>query len=155
MNNRLSVYCFVLPLHSVRVLLRMKTPPHEIHELKGLHVTVDSLQFDPHAQAPPDRPYAFRYTITIENLSPIGVRIHGRKWIIRDKSGRVEVVEGDGVIGKTPELLPGEKFTYESYHLIQTESIAEGAYFGLTDQKKPIFTRIPKFEMHPPEEFSV
>jgi len=133
----------------------MKNANQEIHELKGLHVSVDSIQYDPQAQAPPDRPYAFRYTITIENLSPETVKIFGRKWIIRDKSGRVEVVEGDGVVGKTPELPPGEKFTYESYHLILTESIAEGAYFGLTDQKKPIFTRIPKFEMHPPEEFTV
>ncbi len=133
----------------------MKNASQEIHELKGLHVSVDSIQFDPHAQAPPDRPYAFRYTISIENLSPVTVKIHGRKWIIRDKSGRVEVVEGDGVVGKTPELPPGERFTYESYHLILTESIAEGSYFGLTEKKNPIYARIPPFEMHPPQEFTV
>ncbi|MES2308000.1 MAG: ApaG domain [Verrucomicrobiota bacterium] len=132
----------------------MKPHSQDIHELKGLHVTVDSLQFDPHAQAPPDRPYAFRYTITIENKSPVGVKIHGRKWIIRDKDGRVEVVEGEGVVGKSPELPPGEKFTYQSYHLIHSESVAEGSYFGLTDQKQAIFTRIPMFEMHPPQEFT-
>lgn len=129
-----------------------------LHELKGLHVTVDALQFDPHAQAPPDRPYAFRYTISIHNESSLPVKIQGRKWIIRDKEGRVEVVEGEGVIGKTPEIPPGEKFTYQSYHLIHVSSYADGAYFGTvngtTEGVQRVYTRIPKFEMHPPQEFT-
>lgn len=133
----------------------MNSKSHDIQELKGLHVSVDSLHFDPHAQTPPDRPYAFRYTITIHNDSPVLVKIQGRKWIIRDKEGRVEVVEGEGVVGKSPELTPGEKFTYQSYHLIHVSSYAEGAYFGVAQEKTRVYTRIPQFEMHPPQEFTL
>jgi ApaG protein len=59
-------------------------------------------------------------------------------------------VEGDGVVGKTPKLLSGESFSYNSYHTIGSDSSAEGAFFGLTEENEPVFTRIPAFELHVP-----
>ncbi len=67
-----------------------------------------------------------------------------------DAEGRCVVVEGDGVVGEFPRLEPGEHFSYNSYHTIGSDSVAEGAYFGVTPQGEMVFTRIPRFEMHVP-----
>ena len=119
-------------------------------ELAGLHVTVDRVVHVPHLEAPPDRPHPFVYFITIRNESDTPVTIRGRKWVVADAEGNRMVVEGDGVVGKFPHLKPGQQFTYNSYHTIGSDSMAEGAFFGVTDGGEPVFTRIPQFEMRAP-----
>lgn len=119
-------------------------------ELGGLRVTVDRVTFMPNLDAPPERPFPFVYFITIHNDSDETVTIKGRKWVVADSQGDTIVVEGDGVVGKFPRLLPGEDFSYNSYHTIGSDSVAEGAFIGMTDEDKPVLTRIPKFEMKVP-----
>jgi ApaG protein len=122
----------------------------EIRELPGLAVNVDKVVYRPDLDAPADRPYAFAYFITIRNESPETVTIKGRKWIVTDTEGQRVVVEGDGVVGKFPRLRPGEQFSYNSHHVIGTDSFAEGAYLGMTDVGRPVITRIPRFDMQVP-----
>ena len=119
-------------------------------ELEGLRVTVDSVEYMPHLEAPEDRPYPFVYFISIRNDSPETVTIHGRKWIVTDAQGLCVVVEGDGVVGKFPRLEPGENFSYSSYHVIAVDSVAEGSFFGVTEEGRLVYTRIPRFEMRTP-----
>jgi hypothetical protein len=69
----------------------------------------------------------------------------------RGENDQRVVVEGDGVVGKFPRLEPGESFSYNSYHVIGADSIAEGAFFGVTADGTPVFTRIPPFEMRSPD----
>jgi len=121
-----------------------------ISELPGLHVSVDRVVYVPHLEAPVDRPCPFAYFITIHNDSTTIVTIRGRKWVVTDSNDQRLVVEGDGVVGKFPRLTPGEKFSYNSYHTIGTDSRAEGAFFGVTESGARIFTRIPPFEMNVP-----
>jgi len=118
--------------------------------LPGLSVTVDSVSYDPTRPAPPDRPHPFVYHLSIHNASHDVVRIFGRKWIVRDTDGDTMVVEGDGVVGQFPNLSPGETFSYNSYHVIKTESTATGSFFGTTPDGRRVCTRIPAIEMHPP-----
>ena len=120
-------------------------------ELKGLRVTVDRVVYMPHLEAPDDRPYPFVYFITIHNDSSEAVTIRGRKWVVTDAEDQRVVVEGDGVVGKFPHLSPGEQFSYNSYHVIGSRSVAEGAFFGVTDAGEPVFTRIPQFVMEVPD----
>ncbi|MBK8040560.1 MAG: ApaG domain [Verrucomicrobiaceae bacterium] len=119
-------------------------------DLPGLTVSVDNVAYDPTRPAPPDRPHPFVYHISIRNASPETVSIFGRKWIVRDTDGQTMVVEGDGVVGQFPKLSPGETFSYNSYHVVKTESTASGSFFGTTGHGRPVCTRIPAFEMHPP-----
>lgn len=119
-------------------------------ELAGLHVSVDRVVHVPHLEAPPDRPHPFVYFITIRNDSDTAVTIRGRKWVVTDAEGQCLVVEGDGVVGKFPHLLPHEQFSYNSYHTIGSDSVAEGAFFGVTDSGEAVFTRIPPFELRVP-----
>jgi ApaG protein len=122
----------------------------EIRELPGLGVTVDKVVYRPDVDAPADRPYAFAYFITIRNESDEVVTIKGRKWVVTDANGQRVVVEGDGVVGQFPRLAAGEQFSYNSHHVIGTDSYAEGAYIGVTDAGDAVITRIPRFEMHVP-----
>ena len=86
-------------------------------QLEGLSVRVDDVIYMPTLDAPDDKPHPFVYFITILNESTERVRILGRKWVIREEGGEVTVVEGDGVVGQTPVLEPGEDFSYNSYHV--------------------------------------
>src|SRR5438132_855535 len=121
--------------------------PSAITELPGLKARIDRVVLVPHLEAPPDRPFPFVYFITIINQSHETVTIKGRKWVVVDTEGNTIVVEGDGVVGKCPRLEPGESFSYNSYHTIGSDSVAEGAFFGVNEAGEPVFARIPKFEM--------
>jgi ApaG protein len=120
-------------------------------ELEGLRVKIDRVVYVPHLDAPAERPYPFVYFITISNESDTPVTIKARKWIVTEASGERVVVEGDGVVGKFPRLEPGQHFSYNSYHVIASDSVAEGAFFGLTDAGQVVLTRIPAFRMIAPE----
>lgn len=122
----------------------------ELIELDGLTATIDRVVHVPHLDAPEDRPHPFVYFITIHNDSKQTVTIRGRKWVVTDDDGHRVVVEGDGVVGQFPRLEPGEHFSYNSYHTIGSNSVAEGAFFGVTENGQRVFTRIPLFQMRVP-----
>ncbi len=128
--------------------------PASFAQLDGLSVTVDRVAFMPHLDAPSDKPFPFAYFITIHNQSSETVTIRGRKWVVTDAAGETIVVEGDGVVGQTPKLEPGQNFSYNSYHVISSDSVAEGAFIGITEDGQPVVVRIPKFTMQSPESDS-
>lgn len=64
---------------------------------------------DPHNDV-----YAFSYSITIENLSTIGVQLLERHWVIMSGGVQIAEVVGPGVVGAQPVLGPGESFEYSS-----------------------------------------
>jgi ApaG protein len=119
-------------------------------QLDLLHVTLDKLVYMPRLETPAERPHPFAYYLTIENRSEETVTIRGRKWVVTDARGHRVVIEGDGVVGKTPRLAPGERFSYHSYHVIATDSVAEGAFFAVNETGEPVATLIPRFEMKVP-----
>jgi ApaG protein len=122
-----------------------------IHALPNLRVTVDRVVFAPHLDAPPDRPYPFVYFITIHNESDKTVTIKGRKWVVTDAHNQSIVVEGEGVVGKFPTLAPGESFSYNSYHVTASKSVAQGAFLALTEDGVAVFAKIPPFALLPPD----
>ena len=122
-----------------------------LSQLEGLRASVDRVLYMPQLEAPEDRPFPFVYFITIRNDSNTPVTIKGRKWIVTDAEDQRVVVEGDGVVGKFPRIEPGQSFSYNSYHVIGSNSRAEGAFFGVTERGEPVFTRIPEFAMQVPQ----
>ncbi len=121
-----------------------------IHELPGLWVSLDRVEYNPHEEGTPDRPYGFIYHITIHNDSPRVVTIKGRKWVVTNADNSKLVIEGTGVVGECPRLTPGTQFHYQSYHLVASDSVAEGAYLGQDEAGERVFTRIPPFKMEIP-----
>jgi ApaG protein len=118
-----------------------------LHELKGLWVSVDLVEYSRGVQTTPERPHAFAYFITIHNDSPVAVIIKGRKWVVTSASGETLIVEGDGVVGQFPRLAPGTQFHYNSFHLVDSNSRAEGSYLGQDETGQRIFVRIPPFQL--------
>jgi len=120
-------------------------------EVPGLWVDVDRLEYVPTEHSPQHRPHQFSYHITIHNDSLQTVLITGRRWIVTNAQGHRLVIEGDGVVGQFPRLIPGDTFRYHSYHLVDSDSTAEGVYLGKDDEDEPIIARIPLFEMKVPD----
>ena len=62
----------------------------------------------------------FSYTITIVNEGNVPATLMSRHWIITDANGKVQEVNGDGVVGEQPHLNPGEQFRYSSGAVLET-----------------------------------
>lgn len=122
-------------------------------ELPGLKVQLDNLVYrHGGAQLPPDKPHAFIYFLTIRNDSDRTVTLLGRKWIIEHGDGTRLVVEGDGIVGETPTLAPGEHFSYNSYHVGHCDARAQGSFHGVDEEGARIFVRIPSFDLTIPRK---
>lgn len=118
----------------------------------GLRVIVDDLVYEyDEDEARPGFPHVFVYYLTIDNGSDRQVHLLARKWVITRADGGQEVIEGDKIVGKTPILDPGEKFSYNSFHLTDQDCEAEGAFFGLDDGRNRVHVRIPKLLMRVPD----
>ena len=123
----------------------------EFLEPEKLKVTVDRVLYQPNVATPPDRPHCFVYFISIHNETDLPVTIHGRKWVVTNNRGEVTAVEGDGVVGEHPKINPGGKFSYNSFHLLDSQTaVAEGSYIGIDAVGRKVLTRIPKFKMTVP-----
>lgn len=120
-------------------------------QLEGLTARVDDIVYMPTLDSTPDKPHPFVYFITILNDSTERVRILGRKWVIRESDGEVTVVEGDGVVGQTPVLEPGDDFSYNSYHVTAQNAHVCGAYFGTTAAGEKVRCVIPEFSLELPD----
>lgn len=123
----------------------------EFQGLDGLVVKVDDVIYMPSLDAPAEKPHPFVYFITLQNNSTERIRILGRKWIVREQGGEVTVVEGDGVVGESPVLDPGDHFSYNSYHITARNAVVCGAFFGTTAEGKKIRARIPEFKLQLPD----
>ena len=69
---------------------------------------------------PEDGRFVFAYTIHILNRSKVGARLMARHWIITDANGKVQEVQGEGVVGEQPWLRSGEDFEYTSGIVLET-----------------------------------
>ena len=122
-----------------------------LRQLDNLVVNVDQVAFVPHVSDPPERPYGFVYFLSIENQSAHTVQLLARKWIVKEQSGEITVVEGEGIVGEKPVIEPGDSFSYNSCHVVGSDAIAYGAFFGVTlETEMKILVRIPEFELRLP-----
>ncbi len=96
--------------------------------------------------------FAFAYTMCITNQSDQSITLRNRHWIITHADGGVEEVIGDGVIGETPELAPGESYSYTSGTLIPTPvGSMRGSYGFVTSDGQSFRAEIPEFALHAPD----
>lgn len=94
------------------------------------------------------RKFVFAYFIRIENQSKERVQLLRRHWYIRHSSGRTEEVEGEGIVGKQPNILPGEFHEYNSYCILETlEGSMEGTYLMQRVNGELFRVTIPKFNL--------
>jgi ApaG protein len=87
---------------------------------QGIKVSVNT-RFLPDQSEPDQQKYIFAYEVTITNQGHIPAKLLRRHWIIKDATHHVEEVRGEGVVGDTPMLGPGEAYTYVSWCPLRTE----------------------------------
>lgn len=85
---------------------------------RGVRVQVQSA-YVPEKSTPDDNYYFFSYHVKISNESEETVQLVSRRWIIHGPDGEVGRVEGPGVLGEQPVLVPGESFEYTSFCPLQ------------------------------------
>ncbi len=95
---------------------------------------------------PEDGRFAFAYSIRIHNEGQVAARLVARHWRITDGNGRVEQVDGEGVVGEQPRLRPGEEFRYTSGVMLETEhGTMQGHYDMVADDGTEFAATIEPF----------
>ena len=80
------------------------------------------------------------------------VQLIARHWLITDARGKIEEVQGLGVVGEQPVLQPGEAFRYTSGCPLTTPNGIMAGSFRMTDEAGTSFeVEIPAFSLDMPE----
>ena len=119
---------------------------------RNIEVEVEPQYLEEHSD-PTERRYVWAYTIEVHNNSREEVRLRSRHWAITDANGRVEVVNGPGVVGEQPLIEPGRSFRYTSGCPLSTSSgIMVGQYEMETPDGARFKVDIPAFSLDLPGE---
>lgn len=117
----------------------------------GVEVCVESFYL-PKRSIPDKQKFMFGYKIIITNLNSYPVKLLKRQWIVTDSLYPTRQIEGEGVVGQTPVIVPGEKYEYQSYcDLHSNLGWMEGSYLFKREGDLPLFeVVIPRFELSIP-----
>jgi ApaG protein len=121
----------------------------------SIQISVE-VKYWPQQSIPRENHYFFIYFITIENKSEHTVQLLRRHWEIFDSINDFRTVDGDGVVGETPILGPGEKYEYNSGCNLTTDiGYMKGHYImkRMSDEKE-FNVDIPKFDLIVPAKLN-
>jgi ApaG protein len=105
----------------------------------------------PARSEPENDAYFFVYRVRIENVGETGVQLVSRRWTITDGEGRVQEVQGEGVVGEQPLLDPGETYEYTSACPLSTcVGTMQGAYQMVMDSGEAFDAEIAPFTLAVP-----
>lgn len=91
------------------------------------------------------------YHIRIENRSTVSVQLLSRSWRIVDVGGTVHEVHGEGVVGETPLIAPGNSFDYVSGCPLDTPGGSMSGSYRMVDEDGSVFdVDIPHFALVAP-----
>lgn len=119
---------------------------------RSIRVSVKPVFLDDQS-APAENHYVWAYHVKIENGGTETVQLRSRYWRITDAQGRVQEVQGAGVVGEQPILSPGESFEYTSGTPLATPSgIMAGSYEMERLDGSRFEVEIPAFSLDSPYE---
>jgi ApaG protein len=114
---------------------------------EGITITVRPVYLDQESDFLNNR-FVFAYFIRIENNSLEEVQLLKRRWLIKEVNGRIQEVEGDGVVGEQPVIKPGKSHEYNSYCVLATfEGSMEGSYLMERTDGGRFRVTIPQFNL--------
>ena len=93
--------------------------------------------------------HAFSYFISIENKSRDVVQLTDRYWTIIDTLNDTEYVAGEGVVGQTPVLSPGEEYNYKSNCFLTGASGAMTGKYKMVNRETDdeFYVAVPTFQL--------
>ena len=118
---------------------------------QGIRVSVETFYL-PKESFPIRHRYAHAYRITIENKSNHTVQLLRRHWYILESNGIMKEVEGEGVVGLQPVLVPGQKHQYTSWCPLVTDIGKMYGTFQMQNLDTTTFfdVTVPEFKLIPP-----
>lgn len=117
---------------------------------ENITVDVETVYIDSESEPDKNR-YVFAYTVTIRNVGETPAKLLTRHWVIRDANGKVQEVQGEGVVGEQPHLKPGEGFQYTSGTMLETSmGTMGGSYLMVTDEGAEFKAPIEEFLLTTP-----
>ena len=118
---------------------------------QGILITVVS-EYIPERSSVSARQFAFAYKVRIANQGAEPAQLRSRHWIITDSNGEVQEVQGEGVVGEQPVILPGRHFEYTSWCVIATPSGSmRGTYQMITTEGDRFDAEIAPFRLGLPQ----
>lgn len=135
-------------------MARRPAPPHYEAVTGGVRIRVRT-RFLHDEYEPGRNRFMWSYTVDVENESDRTWTITRRHWRIVDMAGRMMAVDGEGVVGQTPTLAPGERFNYSSGTPLATPSgIMSGTYDLIDENGEEMVAVIPTFSLDSPYDKS-
>jgi ApaG protein len=126
------------------------TESHNNPENHGIEISVKPAYLADQSH-PGNNRYVFSYTITITNQGSENTKLISRYWHIVDGNGKVQEVQGVGVVGEQPHLIPGQSYTYTSGAILETDTgTMEGHYIMQRDDAASFQVEIPVFALVTP-----
>ena len=117
-----------------------------------MRVTVRPEYAAPHSDPRAWR-YVFVYHVRIENVGLETAQLFWRHWRIHDPVAGDHEVEGEGVIGESPTLSPGQVHEYQSFCVLRGPSgHMEGSYEFRREDGSVFRAPIPRFLLQAPPE---
>jgi len=117
---------------------------------RNIEVDVEPF-YMPERSDPDENRYVWAYRVTIANRSEEWVQLLSRYWRITDEAGRVEEVQGPGVVGEQPELDPGDSYQYTSGCPLSTPSGVMVGHYTMRNTDGELFdVAIPAFSLDLP-----
>ncbi|MEY2757806.1 MAG: hypothetical protein RIR33_1584 [Pseudomonadota bacterium] len=127
----------------------MNAYPYEA-ETNGVCIRVRPV-FMQAESSPADDHFLWAYHVEIENRGGRTLQLMTRHWRITDGDGRIQHVDGAGVVGKQPILRPGARFEYSSGCPLTTPSgMMQGAYRFEDETGASVEAQIPLFALDSP-----
>ena len=116
----------------------------------GITVRV-AVNFMPDQSRTEARRWFWVYHIRLENHRDDTVQLRTRHWRITDSRGMVSLVDGEGVVGETPVLRPGQTHDYVSgCELMTNMGSMEGHYTFAREDGTLFEVAIPFFPLAAP-----
>ncbi len=97
--------------------------------------------------------YVFAYHITIENVGDETAQLFWRHWLIHDLVAGDHEVEGEGVVGQSPVLRPGDSHRYNSFCILRGPTGHMEGFYHFRRRDGSVFRApIPRFHFNAPPE---
>jgi len=113
----------------------------------GIEVSVRPVYLDGQSDILARR-FVFAYLVRISNHGTEEVQLLRRHWYITDATGRVQEVEGEGVIGVQPVIAPDASHEYNSFTVIESfEGHMRGTYLMERPDGERFRVEIPQFNL--------
>jgi len=117
---------------------------------RGITVRV-SVSFLPEQSDPGKGRWFWAYHIRVENGGQMAAQLMTRHWEITDGRGAKSIVDGDGVVGDQPVILPGASYDYVSGCPLTTPTGSMVGSYGMIGEDGSSFdVVIPKFALNAP-----